>query len=105
VAGTGNGALEALRGYRASPRPYQHGVKVLTFIDVTKKDKQTGEKVTHRRPWSTTVFHISQTAPDQSTAQPVAQVEQTVEPISEPNTMPTGFRIEEPLTGQNLGAL
>ena len=80
-------------------RKGQHGVKVVTFIDVTKEDKQTGEKVTRRRPWSTTVFHISQTAPDQ----PVAQVEQTVEPISEPNAMPTGFRIEEPLTGQTLG--
>ena len=81
----------------------QHGVKVLTFISTIKEDKETGEKVTHRRPWTTTVFHISQTAPDQPIAQPVAQVEQTVEPISEPNTMPTGFRIEEPLTGQTLG--
>ena len=84
-------------------RKGQHGVKVLTFISTTKKDKETGEKVTHRSPRSTTVFHISQTAPDQPTAQSVAQVEQTVEPISEPNTMPTGFRIEEPLTGQIFG--
>ena len=84
-------------------RKGQHGVKVLTFISTTKEDKETGEKVTRRRPWSTTVFHISQTAPDQPAAQPVAQVEQTVEPICEPNTMPTGFRIEEPLTGRTLG--
>src|ERR1035441_947881 len=84
-------------------RKGQHGVKVLTFIDVNKEDKETGGKVTRRRPWSTTVFHISQTAPDQPTAQPVAQVEHAVEPISEPNTMPTGFRIEEPVTGQIFG--
>jgi hypothetical protein len=85
-------------------RKGQHGVKVLTFISTIKEDKETGEKVTRRRPWSTTVFHISQTAPDQPTAQPVAQVEQTVEPISEPNTMPTGFRIEDPLSGQTIGS-
>src|ERR1019366_7660938 len=72
-------------------RKGQHGVKVVTFNSTTNEDKETCQKVTRRRPWSTTVFHISQTAPDQ----PVAQVEQTVEPISEPNTMPTGFRIEE----------
>jgi hypothetical protein len=86
-------------------RKGQHGVKVLTFISSTKEDKETGEKVTHRRPWSTTVFHVSQTAPDQPTAQAVAPVEQTGEAISGPNTMPTGFRIEEPLTGQTLGTL
>src|ERR1035441_7463791 len=84
-------------------RKGQHGVKVVTFISTTKEDKETGEKVTRRRPWTTTVFHISQTAPDQPTAQPVAQVEQTVEPISAPNTIPTGFRIEEPVTGQIFG--
>ena len=86
-------------------RKGQHGVKVLTFISTTKEDKETGEKVTRRRPWSTTVFHISQTAPDQPTAQPVAQVEQMVEPTSEPNTMPTALRIEDPLTGQTLETL
>ena len=40
----------------------EHGVKVLTFIDCEKRDERTGEvKETYRRPWSTTVFHISQT--------------------------------------------
>ncbi len=40
----------------------EHGVRVLTFIDREKKDEQTGEvKETYRRPWFTTVFHISQT--------------------------------------------
>jgi N-terminal domain of anti-restriction factor ArdC len=37
----------------------EHGVKVITWIPVT--DKQTGE-VTGKRPWTSTVFHISQTA-------------------------------------------
>ena len=49
----------------------QHGVKVVTFIDVTKEDKETGEKDTHSRPWHTTVFHISQTDPDNGDGQPV----------------------------------
>jgi hypothetical protein len=40
----------------------EHGVKVLTFIDCEKKDKEPGRvKQSYRRPWSTTVFHISQT--------------------------------------------
>ena len=40
----------------------EHGVKVLTFIDCEKKDKETGQvKESYRRPWTTTVFHISQT--------------------------------------------
>jgi hypothetical protein len=40
-------------------RKGEHGVKVLTFIETT--DKATGEKT--RKPWGTTVFHISQTEP------------------------------------------
>ena len=38
----------------------EHGVKVITFVPV--KDKETGE-VTGKRPWTSTVFHISQTDP------------------------------------------
>lgn len=49
----------------------QHGVKVVTFIDVTQEDKETGEKETHSRPWHTTVFHISQTEADKANGQPV----------------------------------
>ena len=52
-------------------RTGQHGVKVLTFIDMTKEDKETGEKETHSRPWHTTVFHISQTEADKANGQPV----------------------------------
>jgi antirestriction protein ArdC len=36
-------------------RKGEHGVKVVTFIVCSKQDKKTG------RPWSTTVFHVSQT--------------------------------------------
>ena len=39
----------------------EHGVKVVTFIECSKEDKGTGEKETFRRPWTTTVFHVSQT--------------------------------------------
>jgi hypothetical protein len=37
----------------------QHGVKVMTVIETT--DKDTGQP--KKRPWATTVFHISQTKP------------------------------------------
>ena len=39
----------------------EHGVKIVTWIPCTKKDKKTGEKESYRRPKTTTVFHISQT--------------------------------------------
>jgi antirestriction protein ArdC len=41
----------------------EHGVKVVTFIECSKENKETGEKESFRRPWRTTVFHISQTEP------------------------------------------
>jgi hypothetical protein len=41
----------------------EHGVKVVTLIECNKEDKQTGEKQSFRRPWRTTVFHVSQTDP------------------------------------------
>jgi hypothetical protein len=41
----------------------EHGVKVVTFIECLSKetDPDTGERKITRRPWTTTVFHISQT--------------------------------------------
>jgi len=42
-------------------RKGEHGVKVVTFIECRKENKVTGEKESFRRPWTTTVFHISQT--------------------------------------------
>lgn len=43
----------------------EHGVKVVTFIDCKSKetDQDTGERKVVRRPWTTTVFHVSQTEP------------------------------------------
>ena len=43
----------------------EHGVKVVTFIDCKSKetDPDTGERKLIRRPWTTTVFHVSQTEP------------------------------------------
>ena len=43
----------------------EHGVKVVTFIDCQSKeiDPDTGERKLIRRPWTTTVFHVSQTDP------------------------------------------
>jgi hypothetical protein len=47
----------------------EHGVRVVTFIEATKRVHEDGEEkiVTFRRPWSTVVFHISQTEPDYRT--------------------------------------
>lgn len=39
----------------------QHGIRVVTFVPMSKKDKVTGEKHKFSRPRTTTVFHISQT--------------------------------------------
>src|SRR6266478_5788921 len=43
----------------------EHGVKVTTFIESKSKeiDSDTGEQKIIRRPWTTTVFHVSQTEP------------------------------------------
>lgn len=42
-------------------RKGEHGVKVVTFIECSKENKETGQKESFRRPWTTTVFHVSQT--------------------------------------------
>ena len=39
----------------------EHGVKVVTFVPMSKKDTKTGEKHKFSRPRTTTVFHVSQT--------------------------------------------
>ena len=41
----------------------EHGVKIVTFIDTASKetDSDTGERKVIRRPWTTTVFHVTQT--------------------------------------------
>jgi hypothetical protein len=49
--------FEAWKALGRYVRKGEKGVQILTFID--RKDKDTG--VISRRPWRTTVFHISQT--------------------------------------------
>ncbi len=39
----------------------EHGVKVVTWVQMTKTDKATGEKIGYKVPRSTTVFHLTQT--------------------------------------------
>lgn len=39
----------------------EHGVKIVTFVTMLKKDKETDKKDTFRRPRTVTVFHITQT--------------------------------------------
>lgn len=53
----------AWRALGRQVRRGEHGVKVVTFIDCQSKetDADTGERKTIRRPWTTTVFHVSQT--------------------------------------------
>ena len=58
---------EAWRALGRQVRKGEHGVKILTYIESVKKDRDsdTGEEkqVSYRRPWHTTVFHVSQTDP------------------------------------------
>ena len=48
-------------------RKGEHGVKILTFISIGTKEAEQTEPTdrkrssSYRRPWSVTVFHISQT--------------------------------------------
>jgi hypothetical protein len=42
-------------------RKGEHGVKVVTFIETEKKSESGELERSGRRPWSVTVFHISQT--------------------------------------------
>ena len=53
----------AWRALGRQVRKGEHGVKCLTFVvcEDKKKEEQTGQKSTYRRPWTTTVFHVSQT--------------------------------------------
>lgn len=53
----------AWRALGRTVRKGEHGVRVLTFITTTKVDRQTGQEETTRRPWASTVFHVSQTDP------------------------------------------
>lgn len=54
---------DAWRELGRQVRKGEHGVKVLTFIETSKENKETGEVEVSRRPWTSTVFHTSQTDP------------------------------------------
>jgi antirestriction protein ArdC len=53
--------FEAWKALGRYVRRGEHGVKVVTFVECSKENKDTGERETFRRPWTTTVFHVSQT--------------------------------------------
>ena len=57
----------AWRALGRQVRRGEHGVKVCTYVEAEKKetDQDTGEekKRAVRRPWTATVFHVSQTDP------------------------------------------
>ncbi len=54
--------FHAWKALGRSVRKGEHGVKVFTFVPMTKKDATTGESVSiGRKARTTTVFHISQT--------------------------------------------
>ncbi len=57
--------FDAWRALGRTVRRGEHGVRVVTFIDCRSKeiDPNTGERKIIRRPWTTTVFHVSQTDP------------------------------------------
>jgi antirestriction protein ArdC len=58
--------FHAWRALGRTVKKGEHGVKIVTYIDTTKKEKtETGEEIEKhsRRPWTTTVFHVSQTKP------------------------------------------
>jgi antirestriction protein ArdC len=63
--------FEAWKALGRVVRRGEHGVKVVTFIETKGKevDQDTGERKIIRRPWTTTVFHISQTEPIKGGAQ------------------------------------
>lgn len=54
---------DAWRALGRQVRRGEHGVRVVTFIECRSKetDSDTGESKIIRRPWTTRVFHISQT--------------------------------------------
>ena len=48
----------------------QHGVKIATIVTKTRVNKSTGLEESFSMPWSTTVFHVSQTEAYQTASAP-----------------------------------
>lgn len=55
----------AWRALKRQVRRNEHGVKVITYVVMSKKDPKTGEIEEFKAPRTTTVFHITQTDPVQ----------------------------------------
>lgn len=56
--------FHAWKALGRSVKKGEHGVKVTTFIPMTVKDRNDPtKKISKCRPWTTTVFHVSQTQP------------------------------------------
>lgn len=59
--------FKAWKALGRSVKKGEHGVRVITYVRCKSKtgetDERTGEEKTtaYRRPWTTTVFHVSQT--------------------------------------------
>lgn len=53
--------FHAWKALGRSVKKGEHGVWVVTFIPCTRENRETGEKETYKRPWTSTVFHVSQT--------------------------------------------
>ena len=56
--------FNAWKALGRSVKKGEHGVKVITFVPMSSKsENENGEQETRswRRPWTTTVFHVSQT--------------------------------------------
>jgi hypothetical protein len=56
--------FEAWKAVGRHVRKGEHGVRIVTVITTEKKDDQGNVTEAQRRPWHTTVFHISQTDPE-----------------------------------------
>lgn len=59
----------------------EKGIRVITCIPCTKKDKETGEEVKVTKTKTTTVFHVTQTQPideteDKASAEPAPELEE-----------------------------
>jgi len=57
-------------------RKGEHGVRIATIVTKTRVNKSTGLDETFSMPWSTTVFHISQTDAAAKQYQPAEQAAQ-----------------------------
>jgi hypothetical protein len=91
----------AWRALGRQVRKGEHGVKCLTFIEATKTDRRTGEKESFRRPWSTTVFHVSQTDAIGTAALPASNPVAVLYPDAATDT-PDAWADQPDATGENV---